>query len=237
MPECGSTNTEAQLLLNKNEATDGCVIVAGAQTSGRGQRGNVWDVEPDKNITLSVVLKPTFLEAQHQFSLNVAVALAVHDFLSGHLPEGGRLKWPNDLYFQDQKLGGILIENTISGRFLQSSVIGIGINVNQVTFLHARATSLSLVTGKAFALNTLIEQLLEHLERRYLALRAGAADAQKQEYLKHLYRYQEWHPFEVEGQRVTGQIVGVDSTGRLGIILEQKLLFFQFKEIKYLFEE
>ncbi|MGV3540900.1 MAG: biotin--[acetyl-CoA-carboxylase] ligase [Rufibacter sp.] len=235
LPECGSTNTVAQELLNKNGATDGCAILAGAQTAGRGQRGNNWDVEPDKNITLSVVLKPTFLAASHQFSLNIAVSLAVLDLLRSYLPTGYSIKWPNDLYYQDLKLGGILIENSLSGQKMQHAVVGIGLNINQVSFLHPRASSFALVTGQQYDFTRLINQLLENLERRYLALRAGAADAQKQEYLRHLFRYQEWHSFEVAGQRVMGQIMGVDTTGRLAVLVEQELQFFQFQEIKYVF--
>ncbi|MFC6998523.1 biotin--[acetyl-CoA-carboxylase] ligase [Rufibacter roseus] len=235
LPECASTNTVAHELLNKNRATDGCVIVAGAQTQGRGQRGNSWDVEPDKNITLSVVLKPTFLEAQQQFSLNIAVALAALDLIRDYLPVGASLKWPNDLYYHDLKLGGILIENSVSGRFLQHSIIGIGLNINQVSFLHPRASSFAFIGGEQLPLPKLVDQLLENIERRYLALRGGAHNAQKQEYLQHLYRYQEWHPFEVNGEKITGQIVGVDAAGRLALLVEQKLQFFQFQEIKYLF--
>ena len=221
------------MLLNKNGATDGCVIVAGAQTSGRGQRGNTWDVEPDKNITLSVIFKPSFLEAQHQFSLNIAVSLAALDLLMETVPPGSTVKWPNDLYHQDNKLGGILIENSVTGRYLQHSVVGIGINVNQVSFSHGRATSLALLAGSEFPLTTLTAKLLENLERRYLALRAGAGDAQKQEYLQHLYRYQEWHDFEIKGQVVKGQIAGIDAAGRLAVLVEQKLQFFQFQEVKF----
>ncbi|WP_207432485.1 biotin--[acetyl-CoA-carboxylase] ligase [Sabulibacter ruber] len=237
LPECASTNTEAHELLYKNGATDGCAIVAGAQTGGRGQRGNTWDVEPDKNITLSVILKPTFLEAQQQFSLNVAVSLAVLDLLRAHLPSGACLKWPNDLYCHNRKVGGILIENSISGRFLQHSVVGIGLNVNQVTFAHPKASSLALLTGKQFPLPKVTDQLLENLERRYLALRSGAAEAQKREYLQYLFRYQEWHPFEVRGRVVLGQITGVDAAGRLAVLIEQKLEFFQFQEIKFVIED
>ncbi|ALI99713.1 biotin--[acetyl-CoA-carboxylase] ligase [Rufibacter tibetensis] len=235
LPECTSTNTEAHLLINKNDATDGCVIVAGAQTGGRGQRGNTWDVEPDKNITLSVILKPTFLEAQIQFSLNIAVALAALDLLREYFSKGATLKWPNDLYCLDQKAGGILIENSISGRFLQHSVIGIGINVNQVSFAQPRATSLALLTGQQLPLPRLISKLLENLEHRYLALRNGKAENQKREYLQHLYRYQEWHSYEINGQVVQGQITGIDTAGRLAVLIEQKLEFFQFQEIKFVF--
>lgn len=235
LPECASTNTIAYELLNKNEATDGCVILTGAQTQGRGQRGNTWDVEPDKNITLSVVFKPTFLQAQDQFSLNIAVALAAVDLLKTHLPPGSSLKWPNDLYHQDQKVGGILIENSINGRALQHSIVGIGLNINQVTFQHPRATSFALLAGQSFHLPELVQQLLQHLEHRYLALRAGGRENQKREYLQHLFRYQEWHLFEIKGEQIVGQITGVDATGRLALLVEQELQFFQFQEIKFVF--
>lgn len=235
LPKCASTNTVAHELLNKNGATDGCVIVAETQTQGRGQRGNTWNVEPGKNITLSVILKPTFLTAQQQFSLSIAVALGTLDLLKAYLPPGNTIKWPNDLYHHDWKVGGILIENAVSGKLLQHSIVGIGLNINQTAFPQPRATSFAEQSGREFPLPALVQQLLQNLEHRYLALRSGAQDAQKQEYLQHLFRYQEWHWFEVNGARVLGQIAGVDASGRLAVILEQKLQFFQFQEIKYLF--
>ncbi len=236
LPECASTNTVAHELLIKNNATEGCVILTGAQTQGRGQRGNAWDVEPDQNITLSVIFKPTFLPVHQQFSLNIAVSLAALDVLKKYLPPGSSLKWPNDLYHHDQKVGGILIENTISGQVLQHSIVGIGVNINQVMFQYPRASSFALVAGQEFPLATVAQDLLQNLEHRYLALRAGGQERQKREYLQHLFRYQERHFFEVDGQKVAGEITGVDAAGRLAVLVDQKLQFFQFQEIKFVFD-
>lgn len=236
LPECASTNTEAQALIVKNSATDGCTVITDKQTAGRGQRGNRWEASPGENLTLSVIWQPTFLAPTDQFQLSQAVALGVLDWAKGLLgPDGGlRLKWPNDIYYGSQKLGGILIENTISGAKIQYSVVGIGINVNQREFGMPTATSLAWLTGRAYPLKTLITRLLECLERRYLMLRAGRVAALRFDYLQALYRYQEKHDYEVDGQTVQGQIVGVDESGRLVVEINQELRSFALQEIKYI---
>ncbi|GAB2960807.1 biotin--[acetyl-CoA-carboxylase] ligase [Hymenobacter coalescens] len=221
LPECGSTNTEARELLVQNRATDGCTVITDNQTAGRGQRGNQWEAAPGENLTLSVVWRPTFLPAAAQFRLNLAVALGVHDWATGLLgPDPAlRLKWPNDLFYQDQKLGGILIENTLSGAQIQSSVVGIGLNINQSLFGVPTATSLSRLTGRAYALPPLATRLLESLERRYLQLRAGQHAALHAAYRQVLYRYDEWHLFEVQNQRLQGRILDVTDAGQLVVEL------------------
>ncbi len=230
---CASTNAEAQQLLIKNEATEGCLVYTAHQTNGRGQRGNSWEAEPGKNITLSVILAPAFLAARHQFYLSMAVSLAILDLVREQGLAKSCVKWPNDLYFEDKKLGGILIENTISGHFLQHSIVGIGLNINQTVFLAPTATSMSCVTGRQYDVAQLIARLMELLEKRYLALRQGKTEALKYEYLQALYRYQERHLFEVAGRQLTGQIIGVDEAGRLAIEIDTRLHFFNFQEISF----
>lgn len=221
LPECGSTNTEARELIGQNRATDGCTVITDCQTAGRGQRGNQWEAEPGENLTLSVVWRPTFLPAAAPFRLNLAVALGVHDWAAELLgPDPAlRLKWPNDLFYQDQKLGGILIENTLSGGQIQYSIAGLGLNVNQATFAVPTATSLSRLTGRAYALPPLAARLLESLERRYLQLRAGQHAALRAAYQQVLYRFDEWHTFEVDGQRMPGRIADVTDEGLLELEL------------------
>ena len=233
LPVCDSTNSEAHQLLNKNKATEGCTIVTFEQTNGRGQRGNTWEAEPGKNITLSVVLSPNFLAVRQQFYLNMAVSLAVLDLIREQGLEDTQLKWPNDLYFKDKKIGGILIENSINSQTLQHSIVGIGLNVNQQQFGMATATSLSLVTGREKHLEPLIARLLEKLEKRYLELRSGKFAKLKYEYLQALYRYQEEHFFLVKDKKIAGVIMGVDEDGRLGVKIEHELCFFDFKEIAF----
>ena len=236
LPECPSTNSEAQALLVQNRASDGCTVITGYQSQGRGQRGNQWHVAPGENLTLSVIWQPTFLAASQQILLSQAVALGVHDWASALLGPDPKLKvkWPNDLYFGNQKFGGILIENSLSGTKIQHSIVGIGLNINQQQFPIAMATSLSQLTGRAYALDTLAARLLECLERRYLQLRAGQVAALRADYLKALYRYQETHFFEIYGQRVAGQIVGVEEDGRLALALGgNELRRFGMQEIRH----
>lgn len=236
LPECGSTNSEAQLLAGQNRATDGCCVLTDKQTAGRGQRGNQWEAAPGENLTLSVVWKPTFLPAADQFLLSQAVALAVHDWLGALLgpTPALRVKWPNDLYYGSQKLGGILIENTLSGPKIQHSIVGIGLNVNQQHFGVPTATSLSRLTGRTYALVTLAERLLESLERRYLQLRAGRVRELRTDYLAVLYRFEEQHDYEADGQRLRGRIVGLDAAGRLALETGGQVRHFDLKQIRYL---
>lgn len=233
LPVCESTNSEAQQLLIKNEAIEGCLVLTAQQTSGRGQRGNFWEAEPGRNITLSVILSPTFLAARHQFFLNMAVSLAVLDLLREQGLAQAQVKWPNDLYFEGKKLGGILIENAINSYYLQHSIIGIGLNVNQLLFQSPAATSLAGSIGHALDVEMLVARLMELLEKRYLELRNGKTARLKYEYLQALFRYQETHSFIVDNRQVQGQIVGVDDDGRLAVEIEGKLCYFSFKEIAF----
>jgi BirA family transcriptional regulator, biotin operon repressor / biotin---[acetyl-CoA-carboxylase] ligase len=233
LPACDSTNSEAQQLLFKNEATEGCTVITAHQTAGRGQRGNTWEAEPGKNITLSVVLLPKFLAIKHQFYLNIAVSLGVLDLIHELGLKNAQLKWPNDLYFEDKKLGGILIENSINSLSLQHSIVGIGLNVNQLLFENTTATSLANLLYKTLNLEDVTERLLELLEKRYLELRSGKMAKLKYDYLQVLYRYQEEHTFKVQNNLIRGQILGINDDGRLAVKIENELHYFAFKEIEF----
>lgn len=214
---------------------EGTVVITDDQTAGRGQRGNRWETRPGENLTLSVVLRPAFLRAEDQFRLSIAVSLAVADFFSGYLPEGICVKWPNDLYFGDRKLAGILIENTLSGVYMASAVVGIGLNINQAGALPPTASSVRAITGKEYLLEPMLLNLCEHLERRYLQLRNGADAQQKREYLSRLYRYQEWHPFRDESGKVfNGMIAGIADNGRLAVQKEDNsVAYYGIKEVSF----
>ena len=235
LPACASTNSEAQVLIGQNRASEGCTVITDFQTAGRGQRGNQWEGAAAENLMLSVVWQPTFLAAAEQFRLSQAVALGVHDWAASLLGPDPRLKlkWPNDLYYGDQKLGGILIENSLSGPKIQYSVAGIGMTINQLGFAVPTATSFAQITGRAYDRAAVAARLLECLERRYLQLRAGQVGTLRREYLRVLYRYQETHPFIVDGQAVSGQIVGVEDDGRLAVAIGSELRRFNLQEIRH----
>jgi BirA family transcriptional regulator, biotin operon repressor / biotin---[acetyl-CoA-carboxylase] ligase len=237
LPQCDSTNRIAQDLVIKNKATEGCVVITECQTQGRGQRGNTWEAEPNQNVTLSVVLNPGFLAIHQQFYLNICTCLAVLDLFQAFLPAHAadiKVKWPNDIYYGNKKLGGILIENTIRGQIIQHAIVGIGLNINQISFTHPGAVSFRMITGQQYGLRAVVEGLLERLEARYLALRQGKWEGLKMDYLQQLYRYQEEHLFRVADETVQGRILGIDANGRLSLQIGDTVRHFDFKEIAFI---
>ena len=124
MPTCHSTNDIAADLYKKNQLNVGTVVTTGHQISGRGQRGNSWEAAPGKNITCSIVFSPSFLELTENFYLNIFSSLGIVDYLS-KLDENFKIKWPNDIFFKNRKICGLLVENTIKGQAIASSILGI----------------------------------------------------------------------------------------------------------------
>jgi BirA family biotin operon repressor/biotin-[acetyl-CoA-carboxylase] ligase len=216
---------------------DGTIVITADQTAGRGQRGNTWEALPGQNITCSIILKPEFLNATEQFKLNIAISLGIYDFLSKYLPENLKIKWPNDIYIGDRKIGGVLIENTLSGNRIAYSIIGIGLNINQLSFedAHSRAISLRLATQNIdeFDIRNLIEELCVSIEKYYFQLKNGLHSEQKKAYLEILYRYQEKHFFRKNEEKFLGKIVGVAPTGHLMIEANDKVEYFDFKEVSF----
>ena len=239
LPSCQSTNDEASALIAQRDPEAGTLVITNHQMAGRGQRGNQWEAQAGQNITFSLILKPTFLSATEQFWLNIAISLGIHDGLQPLIGDSLRIKWPNDLYVNDQKLGGILIENILHGHHIAWSVVGMGINVNQTEFGYSRATSLQLQNPlpNAYDLPGLISRLCETLEQRYLQLLSGQRSTLKDSYLRLLYRYQQAHNFEASGHTFRGTITGIDPTGRLAISTDNQVRYFDFKEVSFRSDE
>jgi BirA family transcriptional regulator, biotin operon repressor / biotin---[acetyl-CoA-carboxylase] ligase len=236
LPVCESTNDYAVQLLNSNPPAEGCIVITSQQTKGRGQRGNAWEAEADQNLTFSVILHPHFLNPSDQFRLNVAVSLAVSDLLATELGGQLKIKWPNDIYVQDRKIGGILIENQLQNNRIRYSVVGIGLNINQLNFGENKAVSLAQLKNKSYQLSGLLEQLLEKFEGRYLQLRNQSFAAMRADYLQRLYWYQEIHTFRLaeNEQPFEGQIIGIDEIGRLAVADQQTIRYFNLKEIVFM---
>jgi BirA family transcriptional regulator, biotin operon repressor / biotin---[acetyl-CoA-carboxylase] ligase len=235
--ELPSTNDYALELIAKSRPAEGMVIRTDKQTAGRGQFGSRWESAAGQNLTLSVVLYPVWLSAANQFRLSMVAALALYDAVKT-LDAGlaVAIKWPNDLYLGAQKTAGILIQNSIAGQTLQSSVVGIGLNVNQLEFeSNARnPTSLALALGRALDLDALMFALLECLERRYLQLKSGGHATIRAEYAAHLYRRGIESDFQRPGGPMfRGIILGVTEAGRLRILTEAGEETFEVKEIQY----
>ncbi len=240
-PALPSTNLFALELLSKSKPTEGTVISVSYQTDGRGQIGSKWLGEPGKNIALSVILYPFFLKAVQQFSLSQAIALGVRDWAQAILEKPVHLKWPNDLYIGDRKAGGILIQNSIMGASLQSSVVGIGVNVNQDSFDQTlpNPTSLKIEAGgREFDLEMLKNLLFQHLEQRYLQLKTGLFDTLAADYRDCLYGLGNSKLFQRQDDTTfRGVITGTTPSGLLCILGEDgKEATFDLKAVRLVLE-
>lgn len=233
----GSTNSYAKNLLATERPPEGTLITASEQHAGRGQVGNTWQSEPGKNMTASVILYPEFLDADKQFFLNMAVSLAVKDFCESVLNDEVKIKWPNDIYWRDKKLGGILIENTITGSRISTSVVGIGLNVNQEVFPESLPNPVSMIQISTieYKIQHLLGGLSAYLEKYYLQLRQQHFNFLDKAYTVALYRYQQTHEYKKGNQILRGEINGVAKDGKLILHCNGREMRFAFKELEYVF--
>lgn len=212
------------------------VVSADMQTAGKGMGSNSWESKVGKNLTFSLALDVSFLPAEKQFLLSEAVPLGIVEVLDKLLPvEKLSIKWPNDIYYGNRKLAGILINSTIKANMMDISIIGIGLNVNQMQFQNwpTHPVSLKLITGKDFELQPLLEQLAEHIIIKVEQLKSNPTTIE-QYYLKRLFRYRTWADYEVDGKVLRLLMTGIDPFGRLQLVDEQQTLYtFDIKEIKF----
>ena len=232
LPSCHSTNTYASEWIKENEVVNGWTVYTFDQTKGRGQQGNVWESEPNKNLTFSMVLRPEFLNPQDQFQLNMAISLSIIQFLAD-LGLEAEIKWPNDVFVNDRKIAGILIENQLRGNLFKAAVVGIGLNVNQQEFKTQGATSVFLQNGKEFDLVQSLSYIQTILFRYVERLRTGEIKLLKKEYHSKLYLRNKPSVFKQGDHSFVGSIKGVDESGMLQIKTEDGLLSFGLKEIKF----
>jgi BirA family transcriptional regulator, biotin operon repressor / biotin---[acetyl-CoA-carboxylase] ligase len=233
LPTCHSTNDVALEMANKNLLFDGAIVITDNQTAGKGQRGNNWEAESSKNLTFSLLLKPSFLNINNQFYLNILTSLAVIDTLEGIAPLGFTIKWPNDIFFNSSKIGGILIENVIKNNHLATSIIGIGLNINQLNFINPVATSLAKICNQNFDIVDVLTKLLPNIEKKYFQLKNGHLKLLKDEYFGKMYRFNEWHIFN-DGSDFYGKIIGVDEWGRIQIEKADGVKLYDIKEVKFI---
>lgn len=237
--EVESTNTYAMDLLRNVNAIEGTIVYTDNQTNGRGQRGTVWNAEIASNITASVILKPKFLSIEKSFYLSKISALAVHDLLSEILPNSQydiKIKWPNDILVNRKKIAGILIENTFSNQGIQNSVIGIGLNVNQVDFgdLNPVVTSLKSLTQNNFNRNDLLQKLAGYLEKWYLILKQQKLELINQQYTNHFFAINELMDFnDLNLNYFKAKVKGVEENGKLKLEFADGICrLFEVKEVK-----
>lgn len=216
-----STNSEATAMIKLNEFSPGTAIRAEFQTSGRGQDQNIWESEAKKNLLVSFIINTDYLPPEKQFYLNKIVSLAVSDLLIDVLPkEEINIKWPNDLYVGNQKIAGILINNTIKGDFLEHSVLGIGLNVNQKRFLSDAPNPVSIVQFKQseMDLDSCFIKLCDKLNFRCRQLQLLNYEAIDKDYMSRLFRFSKYANYLINEKKVNAKIVGLDEYGKLCLI-------------------
>lgn len=215
----------------------GTVVRTDRQTAGRGQLGAVWESAPGENLTLTIILHPTWLRAEAQAGLSQAVALAIAATIREVTPElTPYIKWPNDLLVRGKKVAGILIENTISGQAITQALIGIGVNINQSYFSEAlsNAASLSSLLGSRVDIERFQAVLFSYIEQYYERLRVEGPEGMRVDYLHNLFGRGVWKLYYKMPMEVPfwGCIMEVDEEGRLCVETAQGLEKFTLKEIK-----
>ena len=232
MSMCHSTNEYAESLINANNFFEGTTIVTFNQTKGKGQRGNTWQSEPGKNLTFSIIIKPFFISISQQFYLHIITSLSVLKVFSTLSPFF-KVKWPNDIYWNNQKIGGILIENKLKINRIETCVVGIGLNINQADFHGLNATSLRNILGKEVELELILAEILSSFEFYYLKLKQGGFTELYNEYLDNLYWKDEVRTFKSDNLFI-GEIIGIDAFGKLKILIGSEVRSFDFKEIQFI---
>lgn len=182
-----STNEYATQLLAQEDVIEGTVIVAKYQTAGKGQGLHTWDSDDGKNLLFSIILYPDRVLPEDQIFITMAVSLGVCDFLNDFF-KGSQIKAPNDIYYNNHKIAGILIENTIVEGIINSCVVGIGLNVNQTTFPSNLPNPISIanITGREQNTEDCLNKLLVCLDKRYKELLYGDREKIKSDYTKRL---------------------------------------------------
>jgi len=240
LPEVPSTNSYAMNLLKNVNLPEGTVVQTAKQTQGKGQRGSSWMADPTSNLTVSIILKPTFLELKNQFYLYLISALACYDTMAEILNNSQfdiKIKWPNDILVNQKKIAGILIENNILNNQINGCVIGIGINVNQLKFDPSiKATSIALTSNNEYPVSKVLNLLCSYVEKHYLAMREEKYNLIQGSYLQHLFGLNTWRQFEVGGSLKSLMVLGVSDRGLL--LLRDKndsILEVDVKEVRWIY--
>ena len=239
----GSTNTYLRDLKGGDPEYDYEVAVASFQTAGRGQKGNTWESEAGKNLLFSILAHPGSIKVQEQFYISEAIALAVSDSVMSAIgPEyagGVSVKWSNDIYWNDYKMAGILIENTLQGSSILDTVVGVGLDVNQEVFLSDAPNPISLknITGREFDLDALLNDIVDRFIG-YMELPADKRPDVDKLYRSRLYRREGFHKFrDVQGE-FEARIEGIRPDGCLMLLTDSgQHRVYEFKQVQFILNE
>jgi len=234
LAECDSTNNLALLNLSNNGPKENICIYTYNQSAGRGQIGRKWYSGSGKNLTCSFRIPLDSYPVSQQFYLNMALALAVYDFIRRFIPQDVSIKWPNDIYVGNKKIAGLLIQNTLRSEYISSTILGIGININESDFPSDLPNPVSLLqlTGESQNLLTLQQLMAEIVIDKLERLLERAKDY-RNAYLQALYKKGVPASFIVADTKVKGIIQGISESGKLDVAFNGRSRLFSFREITY----
>ena len=215
------------------EDEDMTVVWTDFQRKGRGQGSNQWESEAGKNLTFSVLIHPDKVRAQDQYIISMAVAETMHRFLSGMVDAAIQIKWPNDIYVGDSKIGGILIENHLSGEHIKDCIIGIGLNVNQTVFVSdaPNPISMRMIDDREWNREEVLQGLISELVWQFQHFRF---DIIRKKYRRHLYRREGFYPYRDAEGEFEAEMLEVENDGHLILLDTQgRQRRYAFKEVAY----
>ena len=231
-----STNTYAAGLVRKENLPEGTIIRAAYQSAGRGQTGNKWESEESKNLLISIILYPSGLEPSDQFLISMMISLGISDYLGAEFSDC-KIKWPNDIYVNNDKIAGILIENSIMENTILNSIAGIGLNINQCKFSTdvPNPVSMRLITGIEYDPELCMRELALAIDKRYSQLQSGEHKEIRRSYISQLYRLNEWNAFSDTGGTFRGRILSVKDDGMVKIERDDSSIReYAFKELGFI---
>lgn len=235
LQETKSTNSYLHGYLQSVSLPEGSVVAAEFQTAGKGQPGNHWESEAGSNLLFSLVLYPDSIPAARQFILSQIASLAVKDTLAA-FTDGITVKWPNDVYWKDKKICGMLIENDLSGSIITKSIIGIGLNLNQKAFTSdaPNPVSLTQITGETYDKEQVLNIFLNHFYSYYLQVLQEKEDEIRKTYFKSLYRNDGFYPYSDENGKFMARIQDIEPMGYLLLRLQNgETRRYAFKEVAF----
>lgn len=242
LEETDSTNRYLNQICNEQPelVPEFTTVCARFQTAGKGQRGNSWESEKDKNLLFSVVIYPDFLEAKRQFILSQIVSLAIKEELDNWTRDIS-IKWPNDIYYKEKKICGILIENDLKGYYLGRCICGIGLNINQEHFFSDAPNPISLkqITGTEHDCKDLLARIIQRLQNYYYNLKSHQfepfAEEINRRYADALFRRQGLHVYEDKQGQFRAKLLRVEPDGRFVLTDEHGAIrSYLFKEVQYI---
>lgn len=234
LEEVTSTSYYLKSLSHVKTLSDGCTVYTDFQTAGRGQKGNSWESARGENLMFSTILYPVGLKADRPFIVSQIISLAIKDVLERYTTDIS-IKWPNDIYWKEKKITGILIENTIMGDEVNKIIMGVGINLNQENFISNAPNPVSLkqITGNSYNVKDILVQVIERMLFYYEKLQSP--EMIKTQYWESLFRKEGFHLFEDENTTFLAQIYDVADSGLLVLKLDSgETREFAFKEVRYI---